>query len=92
MISKERQRELIVELMNMEVDKYEPLSQEEFIDLREFITTLGPYLPDNKAPYVWGMFNRLRNENEPQPCTCPSSAGHWKRAINYLFDWVNKRK
>ena len=76
----------------MEENKYKPLSQEEYIDLREFITQLGSYLPDNKAGYVWALFNRLRNENEPQPCTCPSSGAHWKRAIDYLRNWVNERK
>jgi hypothetical protein len=76
----------------MEINKYEPLSQQEYIDLREFITTLGAYLPDNKAQYVWGLFNRLRNANEPQPCTCKSSGAHWKRAVDYLLNWVNERK
>ena len=69
-----------------------PLTFDEFIELDTFIHSLGPYLPDNKAAYVWNTFNRLRGENEPQPCTCPSSAGHWKRAVNYLLDWVNTRK
>ena len=92
MISKKEQRELIVELMNMEENKYHPLTHQEYIDLREFVTQLGPYLPDNKAAYVWGMANRLRNENQPQPCTCPSSAGHWKRAVNFLLEWVKSRE
>jgi hypothetical protein len=92
MISKSEQKELIIEIMNMEINKYEPLTQQEYIDLREFITQLGPYLSENQAPYVWGTFNRLRNENEPQPCLCSSAAGHWKRAVDYLLDWVNQRK
>ena len=69
-----------------------PLTFDEFIELDKFINSLGSYLPDDKAAYVWNNFNRLRGENEPQPCTCPSSAGHWKRAVNYLLDWVNTRK
>lgn len=76
----------------MEINKYEPLSQQEYIDLREFVTTLGAYLPESKAGYVWGLFNRLRNENEPQPCTCKSSGAHWKRATDYLINWVNERR
>ena len=76
----------------MKVHETHPLTLDEFIELDTFINSLGSYLPDNKAAYVWNTFNRLRGENEPQPCTCPSSAGHWKRAVNYLLDWVNTRK
>lgn len=64
------------------------LTEEEYKELKEFLSTLGAYLPDNKAPYVWNLFNRLRNENEPQPCTCASSGAHWKRAIDFLYDWI----
>ncbi len=69
-----------------------PLTFDEFIELDKFINSLGSYLPDDKATYVWNNFNRLRGENEPQPCTCSSSGAHWKRAVNYLLDWVNTRK
>ena len=68
------------------------LTKEEFSELELFITTLGAYLPENKAGYVWGMYNRLREENEPQPCMCASSGGHWKRAVDYLFNWVKEQK
>ena len=74
------------------MDKYHPLTLEEFNELEGFITALGAYLPENKANYVWGMFNRLREENEMQPCTCASSGAHWKRAVDYLHNWVKERK
>lgn len=69
-----------------------PLTYEEFVTLRDFITTIGARLPEDKAPYVWNMFKRLSESNEPQPCTCASSAGHWKRAVNYLYDWVKDKE
>lgn len=77
---------------NNMIDKYKPLSQDEFIGLRDFVTSLGSYLPENKATYVWSMYNRLNNTNEPQPCTCASSGKLWKRAIDFLLQWVNDRK
>ena len=73
------------------MDKHHPLTLEEFNELESFITTLGAYLPENKAGYVWSMFNRLREKNEMQPCTCASSGHHWKRAVDYLFNWVKDR-
>jgi hypothetical protein len=72
--------------------KYKPLTLEEYQRLSEFILNLGGYLPDNQAGYVWSTFNRLRDVNEPQPCTCASSSGHWKRAVDYLHKWVIERQ
>lgn len=71
--------------------KYHPLSLSEFQELKEFITTLGAYLPDNKTGYVWSTFTKLNGTSEPQPCNCPSSAGHWRRAVDYLFDYVKNK-
>ena len=64
------------------------ITEEQTKELKEFLSTLGAYMPENKAPYVWDMFNHLRGENEPRPCTCASSGAHWKRAIDFLYDWI----
>lgn len=74
------------------MDKFHPLTEEQFKELDETIASIGAYLPENKAPYIWGMFNTLREENEPRPCTCASSGAHWKRAMDYLWNWVKDRK
>jgi hypothetical protein len=72
--------------------KYTPLTFEEYQRLSTFILDLGGYLPDSEAGYVWSTFNRLREINEPQPCTCASSGAHWKRAVDYLYRWVKERQ
>lgn len=64
------------------------LTEEEYNELKEFLSTIGAYMPENRANYVWNLYNRLRGENEPQPCTCASSGAHWKRAIDFLYDWI----
>lgn len=76
----------------MEQSKYHPLSLEEFQALDATLTSIGAYLPENKAPYIWATFNFLRGENEPRPCTCGSAGAHWKRAVDYLNNWVKERK
>ena len=72
-------------------NKYHPLTEQEFNEMSEFILNLGAYLPDNKASWVWSTFNKLRDENETQPCTCASSAGHWRRAVDFIHTWVKER-
>lgn len=76
----------------MEENKYHPLTFEEFQELDATVSSLGAYLPENKAPYIWDNFNKLRGENEPRPCTCSSSGAHWKRAVDFLTDWTKQRK
>jgi len=73
-------------------NKYAPLTEAEFIQLKDFIKNIGAYLQENHAPYVWNTFNHIRGEREPQPCTCASSGAHWKRAIDFLFNWVKERE
>lgn len=76
----------------MENNKYAPLTEQEYNEMADFILNLGAYLPDNKAGWVWATFNKLRDINETQPCTCSSSAGHWRRAVDYIFNWVKERQ
>lgn len=69
-------------------NKYEPLTEEQFLELKQNMTQVGAYLPDNLAPYIWSIFNKLRDENEAQPCTCASSGKHWKRAVDFINEWL----
>jgi hypothetical protein len=64
------------------------ITEEQTKELKEFLSTLGAYLPENRANYVWNLYNDLRDERETQPCTCASSGAHWKRAIDFLYDWA----
>ena len=71
---------------------YEPLTEIEFNELKEFTKTIGAYLPDNKATYVWSLYSKLNPNNVgPQPCTCPSSGALWKSAVDYLVNWVRDK-
>ena len=77
---------------NVDESKYTPLNLEEFQELDAKISSLGAYLPENLAPYIWDNFNKLRGLNEPRPCMCGSAGAHWKRATDYLRSWINERK
>jgi hypothetical protein len=68
------------------------LSIEEYKQLKETIDSIGNHLPENLAPYVWDMFNRLRGENENRPCTCGSAGAHWGRAVNYLREYIKEKE
>lgn len=67
------------------------LNPEELQILKDTLKDIGAYLPENKAPYIWDTFNHIRGMQEARPCMCSSSAGHWKRAVDFLFDYAKQR-
>jgi hypothetical protein len=72
--------------------KYHPLSLSDFKELKELIMNMGAYMPENKAPYVWHMYTLINGTQENRPCTCASAGGHWKRAVDFLYDWVKNKE
>lgn len=73
-------------------NKYHPLTEEQYLELKNFLKGIGNYLPTDRAGYIWGTYNTVRGINEPQPCTCASSGSLWKRAIDELNAWVKERE
>ena len=67
------------------------LTSEQLQELKDTLKDIGAYLPENKAPYIWDTFNHIRNENEPRPCLCGSSGGHWKRSVDFLHDYIKNK-
>ena len=68
-----------------------PLSREEYQRLKDLMRTIVQHLPENQAPFVWDMFNRLRGMNETRPCTCASAGAHWARAVEHLRNWLKDK-
>lgn len=67
------------------------LSPEQLLQLKNELSQIGAYLPENKAPYIWDTFNHIRDVQEPRPCMCASAGGHWKRAIDFLHDYAKNK-
>jgi hypothetical protein len=68
-----------------------PLNREEYQRLKDVIRNVHQHLPENQAPFIWDMFNRLRGMREPRPCTCASAGAHWARAVDYLRNWLKDK-
>lgn len=67
------------------------LTAEQLKELKDTLSEIGAYLPENKAGYIWNTFNHIRNEREPQPCNCGSAGKHWKRAVDSLHDYIKNK-
>jgi hypothetical protein len=78
--------------MSAEDTLISPLTREEFEQVKDVVSRVVDRLPEHDAPFIWTIFNKLRNATEPQPCTCASSGAHWGRAIGHLREWLSTRK
>ena len=73
----------------MEKD-YQPLTHDEYNQLREHLGGIKNFLPDHLMSTFWGWCNRIRNTKTPQPCSCASSARHWGACVTELRDYINR--
>jgi len=65
-------------------------TNEDFKSLVETLDTIGNYLPDDKIGYVWSNYQKIANTTEGQPCSCGSSAGLWKKAVDTIRTYVKE--
>ena len=68
-----------------------PFTFDEFMEIKRELDEITVRLPDNKMGFIWSNYNKIRGVAEPQPCGCASAAGHWKRAITELREWVSSK-
>ena len=65
-------------------------TKEELAELKQFITSLGLNLPEDKLHYVWDNYKRITGSNENQPCSCQSSASLWIKAVEAIRTYVQE--
>ena len=72
------------------MNPYAPYTQAEYIELKGILDTITTHIPNDKMGWVWNNYLKITNTREPQPCSCGSAAGHWRRAVDGIRDFVNK--
>jgi len=78
------------ELYKQTMNKYHPYTEAEFMELKGIVESITTHIPNDKMGWVWSNHNRICRTNEPQPCSCGSAAGHWKRAVETIRNFVTK--
>jgi hypothetical protein len=73
-------------------ERYHPLTEQQFIKLRDITNKITSHLSDSDAPFIWDMYNDTRGVAERQPCTCGSSGRYWGEAIAHLRAWLKERE
>jgi hypothetical protein len=68
--------------------KYYPYTEVEYIELKSIMSQITTHIPTDRMGWVWGNHNRIMKSNEPQPCSCGSAAGHWRRAAETIRNFI----
>ena len=64
-------------------------TQEEFDKLKDTINSITTHIPSDKASYIWDNYLKIQGKREPRPCTCASSAKHWRKAVEVIRNYIN---
>jgi len=64
-------------------------TEEELKELREVVDSITTHIPTQMTGYIWNNYKRIANTNERQPCNCGSAAGHWRKAIEAIRQFLN---
>jgi hypothetical protein len=73
-------------------DRFWPYSEAEFIELRNVIISITTHIPNDRMGWIWSNHNKINGTNEPQPCSCGSAAGHWRRATDNIRNFVIEKE
>ena len=74
----------------MEENKYHPLSESEYLELKSKIESIRDYLPEMLLDYVWSTYKVITKSVETRPCSCGSAAALWRKAVNVLQDYLKR--
>jgi hypothetical protein len=69
---------------------YGILTEGEFRELKEKLSSITTNLPNDLADFVWNTYTRIKATREPKPCMCKSSGGLWAGAVDYLRNYVTE--
>jgi hypothetical protein len=72
------------------INRYHPYNEAEFNELQLILQSITTHIPNDKMGWIWSNYLKVTKTTEPQPCSCGSAAGHWRRAVEGLRDFVTK--
>ena len=72
------------------ITNYLPYTEDEYNELKSIMKDITTHIPTDKMGWLWGNHNKILNTNEPQPCSCGSAAGNWKRAAETVRNFISQ--
>jgi len=63
---------------------------EEWTDLKNLMASIGHFIPEGHMGQIWNWYQRIGKHNQPQPCSCQSSARYWIEAVNTINTFIKE--
>lgn len=70
--------------------KQTKFTEEEYQQMKEFLSTIRDHMPEDKAVYVWDTYQKISGDTSNRPCTCGSAGAHWGRAVSTMREYVKQ--
>jgi len=72
------------------MNPYAPYTEMEFNELKAIVDGITTHIPNDKMGFIWNNYKKITNSNEAQPCSCGSAAGHWRRAVDEIRNFITQ--
>lgn len=66
----------------------EIFTPEEWTGLKNLMASIGHFIPEGHMGQIWNWYQRIGKHNQPQPCSCQSSARYWIEAVNNINEFI----
>lgn len=71
---------------------YSPYTEAEYNELKTIVNNITTHIPNDKMVYIWNNYKKLTGSTEATPCSCGSAAGHWKRAVETIRNFISQKE
>ena len=68
----------------------EIFTPEEWTNIKNVMASIGHFIPEGLMGDVWNWYQRIGKHNQPQPCSCQSSARYWIEAVNTINNFIKE--
>lgn len=68
----------------------EIFTPQEWTDIKNIMASIGHFIPEAHMGSVWNWYQRIGKHNQPQPCSCQSSARYWIEAVNTVNNFIKQ--
>lgn len=72
--------------------KQDKFTSEEWERLTYNVDNITTMIPKGEMNFIWESYKRISGSREATPCSCPSSAKHWKRAFSVVSEYVKTNR
>jgi len=72
------------------MNPFAPYTEMEYNELKAIVDSITTHIPNDKMNFIWNNYKTITGSREATPCSCGSAAGHWRRAVDEIKNFISK--